>query len=86
MNRLKEFCNAWKGNFKCREIDCVDCSFLAFIQAVTKNHKKGTSIYNSVRVFMRSQIAPKKAKQIIEEAIGCPLEIAQAILRESSDE
>ncbi len=86
MNSLKEFCNAWKAIFKCREIDCLDCSFLAFVQAVTKNHKKGTTIYNAVRVFMRSEVAPEKAKQIIEEAISMPLEIAQDILREGNNE
>ena len=87
MNRpLKEFCNAWKAIFKCDETDCTVCSFLAFVQAVTKNHEKGTTMSNSVRVFVRSRIARKKARRIIEESIGMPLEVAQAVLRESNNE
>lgn len=85
-NPLKDFCNEWKATFKCREIDCVDCSFLAFIQAATKNIKKGTKMKSAVRTFVTSGIAREKAKQIVEEAIKMPLEIAQTILREGSDE
>ena len=83
-NPLKEFCNAWKAIFKCDETDCTVCSFLAFVQAVTKS-KKGTTMNSAVRVFVRSGIARKKAKRIIEEAIGIPLEIVQSILREDED-
>ena len=83
-NPLKEFCNAWKATFKCDDTDCVVCPFLAFVQCVTK-HNKGCMMGRAVRTFIESPIARKKAKRIIEEAIGVPLLIAQAILREHSE-
>ena len=85
-NPLKDFCNEWKATFKCREIDCVDCSFLAFVQATTKHIKKGTKMKSAVRTFVTSGIAREKARQIVEEAIKMPLEIAQSILREDGND
>ena len=67
------------------ETDCVGCPFVAGIQALTKHHR-GCSMYTAVRTFIRSRVAKKKAKRIIEESIGMPLEVAQTVLRESHDE
>lgn len=80
---LKEFCDEWRRQKMCDEIDCVDCPFLAGIQFITKHYKTGCTARSAIRTFMHSRVARKKARKIIEEAIGMPLEIAQAILREN---
>lgn len=79
---LKEWCDACGREYG---EECWACLLWGFLLAVEMHYKKGTTMTEAMKYYMRLSPPPKEARKTLEEAIGTPLDVAQMLLREIKD-
>jgi len=79
---VRDWCEACE-----REYDekCWQCPLWGLVYGIGKHMKNGWSMAQAFRCFMRLAPTPEQARKTLEEAIGCPLDVAQMLLREIRD-
>lgn len=79
---VRQWCKACEREYG---EDCWACLLYGFLVAVENYYKKGSTMAEEMRNYMRSAPPPEGARERLEKVLGSPLHIAQMLLREIED-
>jgi len=79
---LKEWCDACEREYG---KECWCCLLWGFLLAAENHYKKGQTMTEGMRHYMRKSPPSGGAKKRLEEVIGAPLDVVRMLLREIID-
>ena len=79
---VRQWCTACEK--ECDE-KCWECPLWGLIRGIKGHHERGWTMAQAMRAYMRISPTPERARQIMEETIGMPLDVARMLLKEIED-
>jgi hypothetical protein len=79
---VRQWCNACEREYAEK---CWECPLWGLVYGIGKHYTQGWTMAQAFRAYMRMSPSPERARQIMEDTIGMPLNVARMILREIRD-
>ncbi len=79
---VRQWCDACEREYAEK---CWECPLWGLIHGMGKHYTRGWTMAQVFRCYMRMSPSPERARQIMEDTIGMPLNVVRLLLREIRD-